>query len=220
MPETIIRTKRCPCCGEIKPRTDFNGCIFISGYCRVCNARKQRERFEAKCAPIEIINGEEWRDVIGYEDVYKISSLGRIQRLKGYKCAGDRILTPRVSLGYLTISLSKNGIIKQARIDQLVATAFIGPCPRGMEVNHLDHNRSNPRADNLEYCTHQKNLEYAVEQGRLHTKPRIRLDRTDVSEIKAMLRNGASIPKVAQRFGTSFGAITNIKYGHNWKHVK
>lgn len=41
---------------------------------------------------------------------------------------------------------------------QIVAWAFLGPCPVGKEVNHIDHNRKNNHIENLEYVTHSENL--------------------------------------------------------------
>lgn len=169
---------------------------------------------------MKTLKGEEWRDVIGYEGVYKVSNLGRVQRLKGYKCAGNRILRIKLNKGYPTLMLSKNGKTKRVSVHKLVTDAFIGPCPDGLEVNHIDHDRANARADNLEYCTRQRNIAYAVEQGRFRAGDRASLNSVIVKEIKELLRQGISVASIARNYGTSLGAISAIKSRRNWKYIE
>ena len=69
---------------------------------------------------------EEWRNIIGYEDMYQISNLGRVKSLKrkiycerpikplrnGYYLSKEIVLKPRIIDGYNKVSLRKNGISK------------------------------------------------------------------------------------------------------------
>lgn len=57
--------------------------------------------------------------------------------------------------------MCKDGVSVPRRLHVLVAEAFIGPRPDGLEVHHIDHDRMNPRVDNLEYVTHQENVALA-----------------------------------------------------------
>ena len=167
------------------------------------------------------IESEEWRDVISYESLYQVSNLGRVRRLANSpKCKTTRILKLQFNEnGYLVIMLCKASRVKLHQVHQIVAEAFIGPAPEGKEVNHLDHNRANPRLENLEYCTHKQNAQYAAKCGRYHKYPRRKLTSSDVLAIRQMLIEGNSIPTVAERFNVSKGAITGIKGGWNWKHL-
>ena len=97
---------------------------------------------------------EEWKDVVGAEEYYQISSLGRIKN----KGTGE-ILKPSISSGYRHIEL-RYGINKMVLIHRLVAEAFI-PNPFGFRcVNHKDENKLNNCVDNLEWCTYQYNATY------------------------------------------------------------
>lgn len=97
---------------------------------------------------------EEWRDVIGAEEYYQVSNLGRIRN----KITKD-ILKPSKSGEYRHIEL-RYGINKNVLIHRLVAEAFV-PNPFNFRcVNHIDENKENNRADNLEWCTYQYNNTY------------------------------------------------------------
>ncbi len=97
---------------------------------------------------------EIWKDVIGAEEFYEISSLGRIRNK-----ITKNILKPSKSGKYRHIQL-KYGINKNVLIHRLVAEAFI-PNPFNFRcVNHIDENKENNSADNLEWCTYQYNCKY------------------------------------------------------------
>lgn len=97
---------------------------------------------------------EEWRDVVGAEEYYEISNLGRIKN----KGTGE-ILKPSKTSGYEHIKLCY-GIDKEFLIHRLVAEAFI-PNPFNFRcVNHKDENKLNNHVDNLEWCTYQYNNTY------------------------------------------------------------
>ena len=123
---------------------------------------------------------EIWKDVKDYEGLYQVSNLGRVKSLErkswnGYKwfIKKERILKPRpLKAGYLKVSLSKDGIVKDFLIHRLVAIAFI-PNPNNLpEVNHKDENKGNNRYYNLEWCDGKYNINYgtAIERSK-NNKP-------------------------------------------------
>jgi hypothetical protein len=104
---------------------------------------------------------EIWKDIKGYEGLYKISNKGNVMSLR--KTNGESNGMRKLSYshkGYLIIVLSKEGKPKTHRVHRLVATAFI-PNPYNLpEVNHIDENKTNNSAENLEWCTQIYNLKY------------------------------------------------------------
>lgn len=88
---------------------------------------------------------------------YSVSNLGNVRNDKT-----GRILKPGNSGdGYLLVVLYKNGEHKTCKIHRLVAQAFI-PNPLGLpQVNHINEIKSDNRAENLEWCTKQYNIEYS-----------------------------------------------------------
>lgn len=129
---------------------------------------------------------EIWRDIQGYEGVYQISNLGNVKRLAytiknpGPRANGsilsfkEHLLKPRkITHGYLSVALYKNGTRKDYKLHRLVATHFISN-PNGLpEVNHKDENKQNNCVDNLEWCTHKYNANYGSRPkriGEFHSK--------------------------------------------------
>ena len=65
--------------------------------------------------------------------------------------------------GYLMVSLTKNGIRKNFYVHRLVAAAFLEPISGMAEVNHIDHDRKNNCANNLEWSNRKENVRYSAD---------------------------------------------------------
>lgn len=97
---------------------------------------------------------EIWKDVVGYEGLYKVSNLGRIRSLKS-----NKIIKPyKKRNGYLRAYLSR----KNVYIHRVVAQAFIPNLQNKEEVNHKDLDKTNNNVENLEWCTKRENMQHAV----------------------------------------------------------
>ena len=104
---------------------------------------------------------EIWKDIPGYEGLYKVSNLGRIKSLGNGKTRKENILRlTKDKYGYLYITLSENGKLKKFKVHRLVAMAFIPNPNNYTQINHKDENRSNNRVENLEWCTQKYNNNY------------------------------------------------------------
>ena len=106
---------------------------------------------------------EEWKPVVGYENNYLVSSLGRIQnRRTGLILKGT--VTTR---GYAIVNLvdASRGLRRCSHIYNVVTAAFLGPKPDGLCVNHIDGVKTNNSLENLEYVTFLENNRHAVRTG-------------------------------------------------------
>lgn len=122
---------------------------------------------------IKNLPNEEWRDVYGYEGLYKVSNYGRIKSLKklirrDYKhnkqanvwkddCILRRTYT---KYGYTRITLTKDKIHKSYHIHRLVAMSFIPNLDNKPYINHKNEIKDDNRVQNLEWCTPKYNSNY------------------------------------------------------------
>ena len=123
---------------------------------------------------------EIWKDIEGFEGLYQVSNLGRVRSLgrdlvrksrygtmAPYHING-RVLKPLHSQGdYCYVHLfDKNGTSTNHKVHRLVAKAFV-PNPDNLnEVNHIDEDKENNRADNLEWCKHMDNCNHGTRNER------------------------------------------------------
>ena len=111
-----------------------------------------------------LLEGEEIKYIKGTPDYY-ISNYGRAFTTRATRRWGKsfRILRHRDHpTGYKYIGIyidTPSGEVerKWLRVHRVVAEAFIGPIKRNMVVDHIDENKGNNRADNLQILTHSQN---------------------------------------------------------------
>ena len=132
---------------------------------------------------------EEWRDVVGYEGLYQVSSLGRVRSLPrfvgGGFCGEYKLLRGRImksvdnGSGYRCVSLYRNGKRSSFYIHRLVATAFLPCLDERSVINHKDYDRTNNAVSNLEWCTQAENVHYSAVRMR---KPKKSCKETNTGE--------------------------------------
>ena len=109
---------------------------------------------------------EEWQSVVGYEGYYEVSNLGRVRsisRQAGIVHIKGRILKQFDSKnGYLCVCLSKEGCSTTISVHRLVATAFVANPEEKATVNHINEDKHDNRASNLEWLTLQENIHYGT----------------------------------------------------------
>lgn len=162
--------------------------------------------------------GEQWRPVVGCEEHYLVSSLGRV-----WSHRSDKLMKLRLSdRGYMSVPLTvSRGQYKHARVHRLVAEAFIGPRPDGAEVNHIDFDRANNKAANLEYVTRLQNVRYSDSNGRRTSIGerhfRAKLSVGKVQELWRLKREGVAMQAIAKRLGVHPTTVQQVVYGVTWR---
>ena len=167
---------------------------------------------------------EVWKEVYGFDVLYEVSNLGRI-RTKfaeggGYR-AEYRILTPTDNgNGYLRFNWSLKGRPKTVYLHRLVAEAFVKNPFGYNEVNHLDENKKNNAAENLEWTTHKLNCQHGTRNERVAAK---------TSKAVICVENGIvyrSIREAAKELDVAITAISNCLNGrsktcrgYHWKYA-
>ena len=126
---------------------------------------------------------EIWKDIEGYEGRYQVSNLGRVRSLDrivpalchktgtivDYHRKGCIISQRPINngSGYLVVTLNDNERKAHTHlVHRLVARAFVPGYREGLDVNHKDEDKTNNRADNLEWCDRQYNINYGTGKWR------------------------------------------------------
>lgn len=111
---------------------------------------------------------EIWRDIEGFEGLYKVSNLGKIKSF--YKNGKTKILKPVPNFkGYERVSLcDRQGHKKIFCVHRLVGKAFILNPHNKSQINHINGNKRDNKIENLEWvtpqenCIHRSKLRYMV----------------------------------------------------------
>lgn len=123
---------------------------------------------------------EIWKDIKGYEGLYQISNFGKVKSLQRQK---ERILTPTDNgHGYLIVGLKKGTKRNNYYVHRLVASSFIENPDNKKYVNHLDYDKANNKADNLEWCSQKENVHYS--KHRMEHQKNARLPKSGYKYIK------------------------------------
>lgn len=112
--------------------------------------------------------------------------------------------------------------IKWFNVHKLVAHAFIGERPEGLQVNHKDGNKLNNVPSNLEYITDIENKLHAQAMGNWpigERHGRSKLSESDVVEIRQLMASGATTKDLAARFGVHRTIIQKIVRRSLWGNV-
>lgn len=178
---------------------------------------------------------EVWKDIKGYEGRYQVSDMGRVKSLEriitkknGRKqTIRERILNPITDRGgYLRVNLCDgSGKGKNHFVHRLVCEAFHENPKNKPSVNHIDENKANNEASNLEWCTIAENLNHGTRNERIAkplSKP-VGQYTIDGNLIKVW----QSTIEVERQFGFSHGFIGDTArgkyktaYGYVWKYVE
>ena len=163
------------------------------------------------------MNKEEiWKDIVGYENLYQVSNLGRIKSLPKFHKTNttgymqeEKILKQVVGIKtYMYVALYKNKIQKLKRVHCLVAEAFLNKNDfkympyedknkvdlTKLQVNHKDENKQNNCADNLEFCTHAYNQNYGtIQKNKIRPVLQYDLQNNFIREWKSMAEASRSL---------------------------
>lgn len=164
---------------------------------------------------------EKWREIVGFEDAYEVSDMGRVRALVGGQRWG-RILKPDYSRkNYPCVVLYLDGVRAKRAVAGLVLAAFVGPKPAGMEICHNDGNQKHNWPSNLRYDSRAGNFADKVRHGtdaRGEKHPKAKLTTKDVATIR-MSRGRISQQALADRYGVTQSHISDIQLHRSWRYT-
>ena len=174
---------------------------------------------------------EVWKDVVGYEEIFKISNFGRL-----FSKRTNKVLKPFLHKnGYYIVATKiggRSGVNRTFKVHRLVAEAFLeAPTQEILDVinctkykvvpvNHKDGNKLNNHAGNLEWCTPQENYIHALELGLIDNSKKSGANspqsffKTEVEREKAyrdFKESGLSMRKFAKTLGVTHSVLMALK---------
>lgn len=174
-----------------------------------------------------------WRAVVGWEGVYSVSSVGRVRYEEDRPSnrfavhAGDIVPQAVDEDGYFFVQLARVGdrsSRRTARVNRLVAEAFIGPAPfLRAQVDHVNHRRGDNAVSNLEWVTCKENIRRAIKVGirdfRGEACGNSKLVEADVLDMRARAANGESFASIGEAKGVTGATAGHVCTGKTWAHV-
>lgn len=160
---------------------------------------------------------------LGYPNHY-VDIFGNFwSKARSWRCGILTKIRTHNCLGYRVVYLSYAGKGKTFRAHRVVLTAFVGPCPEGMECCHNDGNPNNNCLSNLRWDTHKANYADMTKNGhgfQGERNPRAKLTSEQVVEIRRLYSTGNYLQKhLAQMFGIDQTVVSEIVRRAIWKTV-
>lgn len=157
-------------------------------------------------------------NVIPGFDGYLATRLGEIYSLKTEKFLKKQINRQ----GYYIVGLYQNGRPTRQRVHRLVALAYLANPENKLFVNHIDCDKMNNVATNLEWCTKLENEAHKVRLGRQaqqkgESHGRAKLTNADVWNIRYIYSLGGSTMKdLAEQYKVARSSISRILSNKGW----
>lgn len=162
---------------------------------------------------------EQWKILKGYKGYYKISNLGRVKSVVVTKTISrgrpatkkEKILTNFINKnGYPIITIRFNKKSTTYLVHRLVADHFVENPNNYKIVNHIDGDKSNCKANNLEWTTSSLNQKHAYATGLKKRK----LSPEDKKEIIILRSCGLTYYEIADKFNVSYQIVGRICKNH------
>ncbi len=204
-----------------------------------CSTNKKLFTIPSDCKRLQPLNiggffimEEIWKDIEGYEGIYRISNKGRVFALpknrtgrggsdRPYK--GKTLKRSLSQFGYMRVALTRNRELRTFQVHRLVTMGFIHNPENKPEVNHINGIKDDNRVENLEWVTRSENHIHAHKNGL--KIPKCGEDHCMAKLNEFQVRVIRKCPdfkntELAKIFNVDTSHIGNIKKRKTWKHVK
>lgn len=175
-----LKVKTCTRCKSEKDVSDFyrlktkTGKLSYQPNCKLCCGQATKDRYykekNKKYKPIKDLPTEIWKDILGWEGKYQISSCVRVKSVNRYVYSKkwnkmafypEKIMAQSDNCeGYMHVTFTDKSLSKRFKIHQLMAISFIPNPENKTHINHKNGIRNDNRIENLEWCTPQENMDH------------------------------------------------------------
>lgn len=178
---------------------------------------------------------EIWKpiNILGALNYYEVSNLGRVRSLERVVIRSngrphrirERILKQAIDPnGYYRCGLSMNKKLYTYKVHRLVADAFCKKYLTKKEVNHINGNKKDNRAINLEWVNRSENVKHSYNNGlqkpmRGEINPTAKIKETQALEIKKRIKNKEKLKSISREMKVSYNIVKDISRNRTWKHL-
>ena len=172
---------------------------------------------------------ENWKEVLGYEGLYLVSSYGRIKTIEkkvkhykgGFSLLKEKILKSRLNrYGYERITLWKEGKMTTMSIHRLVLTSFIPNLINKPQINHINGIKTNNELKNLEWCTNKENINHA-DSSLLRDIKGEKYKRSKITNLDVLWIRESNLSnlEIREKYNISRSQVSKIKNNTAWSHI-
>lgn len=167
------------------------------------------------------IDGEVWRNVVGYDGEYMVSNYGRVKGLErlikggngGFQKLRLRIMSQGINgTGYCALRrvFTFNGKCTNL-VHRIVALSFIGTNELCLEINHKNGIKTDNRVENLEWCTRSENLKHACGVLGLNSGTKHFRSKLSEKDVKDIFYSTQTQRQIASQYGITHSVVGFIK---------
>lgn len=163
----------------------------------------------------------QWKPVYidGTPTTYEVSNDGFIINRK----TKTVLLGSHDKRGYKIVSIWIDDKMYSKKVHRLIAEAFILNPENKPTVNHKDGNKDNNSVSNLEWATHQENIDHAIKTGLrdingINSVSNIYTEEV-VHKVCKMIEDGKLPKEISETLGVSVNLPNRIKYCGKWKSI-
>lgn len=182
---------------------------------------------------------EQWKRIEHKGAAWLVSNLGNVRNpertVRVFRMRGNErqefetamperpAATSKTKSGYLEVAVMQDSKRIKAAVHRLVGIAFVPGFAEGLSINHIDGDKLNNRADNLEWVSLARNTQHQWECGlvdlRGENQPGSKLTSKQVVYIRRLLSQGIPAHTLAVIAGVSDSTIAFIRDGKRWPTV-
>lgn len=169
------------------------------------------------------MSDEVWKDISGFEGRYWASSLGRLKSVKTILMFDKSVN----NAGYLYSHLGHAK--KTYPVHRIIAETFVSNPENKPQVNHINGNKKDNRAINLNWMTAKENMRHMFENLSEESRAKKRESATGINNANAKM-NVSDVIKIrlskktdahlAMEYKVSTTCINRIRIRRTWKHVQ
>ena len=175
---------------------------------------------------------EYWLPVVGHEGRYEVSNEGQVRTvarmvpcgLGRFRAVKSKVLKLNsTGKGYLAAGIRDKSYKRCGlMVHQMVAEAFIGPCPNGMQVLHGVNGITDNSLSNLSYGTPKENAADRLRDGTETRGARNGMTKLREDVVLEIREHSPVTPKaaLASLYGVSPTTIRDIISRRTWAHLE